>query len=48
MALLNDTVTVNAAWVRDLLPRYVPNTITKLRSYLDTGVYRHDVDGLID
>ena len=48
VALLNDTVTVNAAWVRDLLPRYVPNTITKLRSYLDTGVYRHDVDGLID
>lgn len=47
VALLNDTVTVDAAWVRDLLPTYVPNTITKLRNYLDTGVYRHDVDGLI-
>jgi Ser/Thr protein kinase RdoA (MazF antagonist) len=47
VALLNDTVTVDAAWVRDLLPTYIPNTITKLRNYLDTGVYRHDVDGLI-
>jgi Ser/Thr protein kinase RdoA (MazF antagonist) len=48
LALLNDTVTVNAAWVHDLLPRYIPNTITKLRGYLDTGVFRHDVEGLLD
>ena len=48
VALLNDTVTVDAAWVRDLLPTYVPNTITKLRHYLRTGEYRHDIDGLID
>jgi Ser/Thr protein kinase RdoA (MazF antagonist) len=47
VALLTDTVTVDAAWVRELLPTYVPNTVTKLRNYLDTGVYRHDVDGLI-
>jgi Ser/Thr protein kinase RdoA (MazF antagonist) len=47
LAILNDTVTVNAAWVHDFLPRYIRNTITKLRSYLDTGVFRHDVDGLV-
>ena len=29
-----------------MLPTYVPNTITKLRNYLETGVYRHDVEGL--
>ncbi len=48
VALLNDTVTVDAAWVRDFLPTYIPNTITKLQHYLRTGVYRHDVDGLVD
>lgn len=47
VAILNDTVTVNAAWVADLLPTYVPNTVTKLRHYLDTETYRHDVDGLL-
>jgi Ser/Thr protein kinase RdoA (MazF antagonist) len=47
VALLNDTVTVNAAWVADVLPTYIPNTVTKLRNYLDTGTYRHDVDGLV-
>ena len=47
VALLNETITIDAAWVADLLPTYIPNTITKLRGYLDTGVYRHDVDGLV-
>ncbi len=30
-----------------MVPRYVPNSITKLRAYLDAGMYRHDVPGLI-
>ncbi len=34
-------------WVHDLLPRYIPNTITKMRACIDTGVFRHDVEGLL-
>ena len=29
-----------------MLPRYLANTVVKLRAYLDTGVYRHDVPGV--
>jgi hypothetical protein len=32
---------------REIAPRYVANTVIKLRHYLDTGTYRHDVAGLI-
>ena len=47
LVLLNDVVTTTNAEFLAMLPRYVPNSITKLRAYLDTGVYRHDVPGLI-
>jgi Ser/Thr protein kinase RdoA (MazF antagonist) len=47
VALLNDLVTVDAAWARETVPTYLANTMTKLRSFLRTGVYRHDVDGLV-
>jgi Ser/Thr protein kinase RdoA (MazF antagonist) len=46
IVLLNDIVATANADFRALLPTYVPNTIVKLRNYLETGVYRHDVDGL--
>ena len=47
LILLNDVfVTVNPEY-RAMLPQYVPNSVIKLRHYLDTGVYRHDVAGLI-
>jgi len=38
--------TTNAEFLA-ILPRYVPNSIIKLRAYLETGVFRHDVPGLI-
>lgn len=47
LVLLNDVLTTtNAEWI-EMLPRYVPNSVTKLRAYLDSGVFRHDVPGLI-
>ncbi|MDO8392561.1 MAG: phosphotransferase [Actinomycetota bacterium] len=47
LVLLNDVIATSNAEFRAMLPRYVPNSLTKLRAYLDTGVYRHDVPGLI-
>lgn len=47
LVLFNDVLTTtNSEWLA-MLPRLIPNWITKLRAYLDTGVYRHDVPGLI-
>lgn len=45
LVLLNDMVVTANADFRALLPIYVPSTIAKLRSYLETGVFRHEVDG---
>jgi Ser/Thr protein kinase RdoA (MazF antagonist) len=47
LVLLNDVVTTEHAEFRAMLPAYVANTATKLRAYLETGVYRHDVGGLL-
>ena len=45
--LLNDLLTTLHSGHRGLLPRFVANTEVKLRAYLDSGVYRHDVDGVV-
>lgn len=47
LVLLNDVITTTNADFLEMLPRYVPNSITKLRAYLESGVYRHDVPGLL-
>ncbi len=47
LVLLNDVLTTTNAEFLAILPRYIPNSITKLRYYLDHGVFRHDVPGLI-
>ena len=47
LVLLNDLLVVTTADLRAILPRYVHNSITKLRSYLETNIFRHDVAGLI-
>ncbi|MGB8861685.1 MAG: phosphotransferase [Ilumatobacteraceae bacterium] len=47
LVLLNDVITTTNAEFIEMLPRYVPNSIAKLRAYLDTGEFRHDVPGLI-
>lgn len=45
LVLLNDMVDTANADFRALLPTYLLSTITKLRNYLDAGVYRHEVNG---
>ena len=46
LVLLNDVFgTLIPEW-QQLLPRYLANSILKLRAYLETGVYRHDVPGV--
>ena len=45
--LLNDLLTTLHSGHRGLLPRFIANTEVKLRAYLDSGVYRHDVDGVV-
>jgi len=47
LMLLNDDVTTTNAEFLEMLPRYVPNSLTKLRAYMETGVFRHHVPGLI-
>jgi Ser/Thr protein kinase RdoA (MazF antagonist) len=46
LILLNDLLTITTADLRAIIPRYTHNTVTKLRHWLDTGVYRHEVSGL--
>ena len=47
LVLLNDLLVNTTAELTALLPRYVPNSVTKLRNFLETGVFKHDVAGLI-
>lgn len=46
LVLLNDVFATTIPEWRAMLPRYLANSIVKLRHYLDTGVYRHDVPGV--
>jgi Ser/Thr protein kinase RdoA (MazF antagonist) len=45
LVLLNDVVHLDNAEIRSIAPTYVANAALKLRYFLDTGVFRHDVDG---
>jgi len=47
LVLLNDMLVVTTAELRAILPRYVHNSITKLRHSLERGVFKHDVAGLV-
>lgn len=46
LLLLNDALTITTADLREMIPRYSRNSVVKLRQWLDTGVYRHEVSGL--
>lgn len=46
LILVNDVLAGLGAADRDFAPAYIRNTVRKLRSFLDTGVYRHRVEGL--
>lgn len=47
LLLLNDLLSTTNAEHRALLPNYTKNTVTKIRRWLDSGVFRHDVEGLL-
>jgi len=44
MLLLNDLLVTTNAEHRAIIPNFTHNTVVKLRNFLDTGVYRHDLD----
>jgi Ser/Thr protein kinase RdoA (MazF antagonist) len=46
LVLWNDLLVNTTFELRTLLPRYAHNSTLKLRHYLETGVYKHDVPGL--
>ncbi len=46
LLMMNDIVASSTAAIREMTPRYLRNSIRKLRQYLDTEVYTHDVAGL--
>ena len=47
LLLLNDLLVTTNAEHRAIIPNFTRNTVTKLRNFLDTGVYRHDLEGLL-
>lgn len=47
LVLLNDVLVSENAELRDELPVYLPNTVARLRHWLDTGVYRFAVPGVV-
>ncbi len=46
LLLANDVLTDTNAATRAIVPTYLRNSAVKLRAYLETGEYRHDVPGL--
>lgn len=47
LLLLNDLLVTTNAEHRAIIPNFTRNTVRKLRNFLDTGVYRHDLEGLL-
>lgn len=47
LLLLNDLLVTTNAEHRAIIPNFIRNTVVKLRNFLDTGEYRHDVEGLL-
>ena len=47
LAMLTHALQTSTAEIRAMLDAYIPNSLLKLRSYLDTGRYRHDLPGLV-
>lgn len=47
LLLLNDLLVTTNAEHRRIIPNFTGNTVRKLRNFLDTGVYRHDLEGLL-
>jgi hypothetical protein len=44
---LNELLGTTSPEFRAMLPRYAENTVIKLRNFMHTGEYRHDLPGVI-
>lgn len=47
LLLLNDVLDINTRQIRDIAPRFLANTVLRMRAYLDAGEYRSDVPGVL-
>lgn len=47
LLLLNDLLDMTSGESRDLVPKYLGNVELRMRAYLETGVYRMDVPGVV-
>ena len=45
--LANEVLRMSTADMRDIAPTFLANSVLRLRSFLDTGVYRREVDGVV-
>lgn len=48
LLMMNDVIGSSTASTREMMPRYLRNSIRKLRHFLETGTYSHEVEGLED
>ncbi|NNE13286.1 MAG: phosphotransferase, partial [Ilumatobacter sp.] len=47
LLLANELVEITTAEIRAMIPTYLENTRFRMQAYLDTGVYRPDVPGVV-
>lgn len=45
--LANEVLRMSTADMREFAPPYIANSVLRLRSFLDAGVYRREVDGVV-
>lgn len=45
--LANEVLRMSTADMREIAPVFLANSVLRLRSFLDTGVYRREVDGVV-
>lgn len=45
--LANEVLRMSTADMREIAPVFIANSVLRLRSFLDTGVYRREVDGVV-
>ncbi|MDW3212425.1 MAG: phosphotransferase [Ilumatobacteraceae bacterium] len=45
--LANEVLRMSTADMREIAPTFLANSVLRLRAFLDTGVYRREVDGVV-
>jgi Ser/Thr protein kinase RdoA (MazF antagonist) len=48
LLLLSDLAGTTTRELQDFIPRYTSNSLIKLRAFVSTGVYHHDVEGVLN